>query len=493
MSHVSSSATQQAIIRRLTRRYLLALSILAVLTVLGHLSVQLLLTQQKSDASLIDTAAMQVSLSERLSKDTLVIQEAKDNATRELYASDLAAVVSQWRHTRLALQNGDAALGLPGHNSPQVAALFRQTAPHVEHMLDAATNILAIISSQRPGTTAESIAIPANVQTILLEGPDFTQGMSAIIAEYKREAVGHITTLQFIEWLQLGAVLVALVLLALVLFRPVTAQVGTSVGELVRAQEREHELAALKDMFIMDANHELRTPIMSLYNNLEILQMLGDDAKPEQRAQILEQAIASGDTVLRLLTNVLDTSVLEGRAPRLELGAIILAPLVRQVLETLDPREVGLADLPRAEYEARPVSVSIEPELTVLADEGRLRQILINLLANALKYSAFGTPIEVRASLRSDGQSGELAQISVSDRGLGVPPSDVHKLFHRFVRLQRDIAGPVRGTGLGLYLCRVLVEAMGGQIWVESTGIPGEGSTFSFTLPLARRTVSAHS
>jgi len=71
----------------------------------------------------------------------------------------------------------------------------------------------------------------------------------------------------------------------------------------------------------------------------------------------------------------------------------------------------------------------------------------------------------------------------VRDRGLGIPQRDVAKLFERFVRLERDIAGPARGTGVGLYMCRMLVEAMGGRIWVESSGVPGEGSTFSFVLP----------
>ncbi len=72
-----------------------------------------------------------------------------------------------------------------------------------------------------------------------------------------------------------------------------------------------------------------------------------------------------------------------------------------------------------------------------------------------------------------------------------MPPRDVHKLFNRFVRLERDIAGPVRGTGVGLYMCRVLIEAMGGRIWVDSAGIPGEGSTFSFLLPAASREPAA--
>ncbi len=138
----------------------------------------------------------------------------------------------------------------------------------------------------------------------------------------------------------------------------------------------------------------------------------------------------------------------------------------------------------------------------VWADEGRVRQVLVNLIANALKYSAPGTPITLSASTLEDQQghrslrsvtarprsqravAAHMVCVSIRDMGLGVPPRDASKLFNRFVRLERDISGPVRGTGVGLYLCRVLIEAMGGRIWVESTGVPGEGATFSFTLPL---------
>jgi signal transduction histidine kinase len=491
ISDVSSGTPQQSVMRRLTQRYALALGIVAMLTILGQVSVQLPLAQQKSDARVINTAALQVTLSERLAKDALAIETVKDASSRATFTSELISALAQWQRTQVGLQRGDPSLGLPGNSSPQVSRLYQQIAPDVTDMLDAATEMVVVLESQPPVPLPDAPSLSdqvlASVSTLLADQPAFTKGMNAIIAQYQREAEGRVAALQTIGLILLGVVLVVL---ALVVFRPVTSQVGESVAELVRARERERELAALKDQFIIDANHELRTPIMALYNNLEILQALGDRAQPDQRTRVLQRAITSGDAVLRLLTSVLDTGALEGRAPKLDLVAVPLAPMIRQVLETFDPREIGEPGLPQSEYEGRPVTVNISTELTVVADEGRLRQILINLLANALKYSSPGTPIEIRGGSRGSGQGEELARISVSDKGLGVPPRDVHKLFNRLVRLERDIAGPVRGTGVGLYMCRVLVEAMGGQIWVESRGIPGEGSTFSFTLPLARSIVA---
>jgi signal transduction histidine kinase len=270
----------------------------------------------------------------------------------------------------------------------------------------------------------------------------------------------------------------------------------SSIVAAAQAFTRERELDALKDQFIIDANHELRTPLMALYGSVELLATYGDRASPEQQDRLVQRALTSGDRVLRLLSNVLDAGVIEAQAPRLSLKPFELAPVVISVLETFDPREIGEPRLEPRAHADRAVTVDIPPVLGVVADEDRVRQVLINLLSNALKYSEPDTPLTIAAKVLPPVQTNHgvfgrrrahatagMVQVSVRDHGLGIPPREVSKLFNRFVRLERDITGPVRGTGVGLYVCRVLVEAMGGSIWVESTGIRGEGSTFSFTLP----------
>jgi signal transduction histidine kinase len=263
-----------------------------------------------------------------------------------------------------------------------------------------------------------------------------------------------------------------------------------------RAFARERELVALKDQFIIYANHELRTPIMALSANVQLLEKLGDRAGEEYRVRVLARASQASRAVQQLLHSVLDAGALESGLPPLAIEPVTLLPLIRDVAETFDPQEIGESGLEGVGEQSRALTLQIPADLKVQADPGRLRQILLNLLTNALKYSAQGTAIAIHAAPldaqtrartghRRSGIGARQVCISVQDQGLGVPPQDAHKLFNRFVRLERDISGPIRGTGVGLYLCRQLVEAMGGRIWVESTGVEGQGSAFRFTLPLA--------
>jgi signal transduction histidine kinase len=117
----------------------------------------------------------------------------------------------------------------------------------------------------------------------------------------------------------------------------------------------------------------------------------------------------------------------------------------------------------------------------VKTDPARLRQVLLNISTNALKYSPSSTPLMFTAQLVAD--SIPSVRISIVDKGNGITPEEQGHLFERFVRLERDINSPVRGSGLGLYISRRLIEALGGKIWIESSGIPGEGSTFHIQLP----------
>lgn len=261
------------------------------------------------------------------------------------------------------------------------------------------------------------------------------------------------------------------------------------LGDVRIAYAREKELEQLKDQFLANVNHELRTPVMALQGYLELARELGTRGETARQDQMLRRGTEAAEHLAGIVKGVLNIRRVEADAASFASRAFALRPAVVQAATLLDPREGG--------EQPRDLHVRVGPDLRVVADETRVRQVLINLLSNAVKYSPAGSPIEVtaRAEVATDGhgahprpgrrrQARPMVRLAVSDHGHGIPPEQLPLVFGRFVRLERDIASTVSGTGLGLAICQSYVEAMGGHIWAESAG-EGTGATFVFTLPAA--------
>ncbi len=242
------------------------------------------------------------------------------------------------------------------------------------------------------------------------------------------------------------------------------------------AHQRLQELDQFKDQFMATASHELRTPLTAVQGYIELIVQYEDMLPPEQRKEFLLKAQRSCNELVVLLQNVMDASQLEieGRMRPSHIEAIRVQEMLDSVITLIEPHLTK---------EQREVRLAVPSQLAVYADAGRLRQVLLNLSINALKYSSPSTPITFSAYATFD--SARSVIMKVADKGKGIPPREQAHLFERFVRLESDINSSVRGSGLGLYISRRLVETMEGKIWIESSGIPGEGSTFYIQLPLA--------
>ncbi len=234
------------------------------------------------------------------------------------------------------------------------------------------------------------------------------------------------------------------------------------------AYERLKELDKLKDQFIMTASHELRTPLTAVQGYIELLQNYNERLSTEERASFIAKAQRGCDELTLMVGNIMDASRVEVDIQEVSITTVPLAASVTHVLEIME----GVT-----RREKRRVELTIADDIVVEADELRLRQIILNLVGNALKYSQVGSPIEISASVEN-----RVATLRIRDYGRGVPPGEQIRLFERFVRLERDMNSPVRGAGLGLAITKQLVEAMGGSIWVESNGEEGKGSVFAFSL-----------
>ncbi|MBA3825440.1 MAG: HAMP domain-containing histidine kinase [Ktedonobacterales bacterium] len=249
------------------------------------------------------------------------------------------------------------------------------------------------------------------------------------------------------------------------------AQALAELGTIRTAYERAQRLDELKDQFITHVNHELRTPIMTMQGIIEFLQAARKTMPAEQETQLFAQASRNADRLVEMLSSILDVRKITREGPLSQAEMIDLSAALKQAREVVDP--LG----------QRAFRTNVAPHLAAWADPQLAQQVLVNLLNNALKYSPASSPVEIWAHPLPEGGMPEKIQVHIRDYGAGIPADQIPLLFHRFVRLPRDMASNIPGSGIGLYLSKAFTEAMGGRIWVESAGIPGEGSDFILELP----------
>ncbi|WP_425430124.1 sensor histidine kinase [Cystobacter ferrugineus] len=237
-------------------------------------------------------------------------------------------------------------------------------------------------------------------------------------------------------------------------------------AERERLLREAHEAIRIRDDFLSIASHELKTPLTPLKLHLQLLEQRRASGKPLQ-PHLPRKALAQVDRLSGVISDMLDSSRIQAGLLELECEPLSLQELVRGALEDFRPH---CLEHP-LEYE------ECARRLVVRGDRCRLEQVVANLLENARKYSPLKGPIRVTLA-----QRGAEALVSVSDRGIGIPVDQQTHLFERFFRARNAPISGFGGLGLGLYICRHLVERHGGRIWVESE--PGLGSTFRFTLPV---------
>jgi len=236
------------------------------------------------------------------------------------------------------------------------------------------------------------------------------------------------------------------------------------------AYDQQLQLNQLKDHFITHVSHELRTPLTVLGGYLELLKAQDEGLNSMMQSQLLTEAITSHEELVHLVNRVLEATTIAKELPSVHCEVIPVRRVVQEVLADLNP----------ADAQSYTICLQIAEQVMVWADPQYLRQVIGHLLSNVFKYVPKQTQISIETSQPAPSSP---VCLSVQDAGPGIPPEEMPLLFEKCVRLKRDLAGPTPGMGLGLSICKHLVEAMGGQIWVESSGRMGEGSRFCLTLP----------
>lgn len=254
---------------------------------------------------------------------------------------------------------------------------------------------------------------------------------------------------------------------------PVLDADGGSVGWMITLRDvtEERELQQMRDDLTRMIVHDLRSPLSAIFSGLELLsEMLPEEGYAGPMLDAVSASQHSCIKLLNLVNTLLDISKMEAGQMTMSLQPADLAELVGHAVDWLSPL---------AQAQGIRVVSHVSENWLVLADDEKVGRLLTNLLDNALKFTPAGGQVAVTAE-RAPGEEG-FVRCAVHDTGPGVPPEYRERIFDRFVQVKGP-RGRRRGTGLGLTFCKLVVEAHGGRIWVESE--EGKGSTFYFTLPM---------
>jgi signal transduction histidine kinase/CheY-like chemotaxis protein len=426
----------------------------------------------ESDARLVNIAGRQRMLSQRVvGKAMLAVSSLRvgDRPAAEAAASDLCAAASVWRASQTALETRDGAVGLGGANSPASISLFAAMGgAHRELLADADTVVTEVRAAVPAMTGAELNGI---VSRMARYADLYLPIMNEAVLVYEQEARERVASLQ--RWQRgLGAgVLILIGVSCACIFEPLIRAYASAGRALAQSAERAESASEAKSAFLANMSHEIRTPMTAI---MGFSKLIADDpdGSLENLGEWSRTIEVNAKHLLGLINDVLDVSKVE--AGRMTVERI-----------PTDPARVAeeVASLMRVEASKKDVDLKVVYDTTIppriASDPLRLRQVLVNVVGNAVKFTGEGS-VTVRVSCDPER---ETLMYRIEDTGIGLTPEQLARIerFDAFVQADESTTRQFGGTGLGLRLCKTLLELLGGEIAIESEY--GTGTVFTVTLP----------
>lgn len=455
---------------RLRRVYRLAFALIACLVLLSQFVVQRAIKRQATDAPVLKLAGQQETLAQKLCKDSLELSVATlpEKITEKLAQIRIGLEALQRVHA--GLQHGDTGLELPGQNSPRITALFASIDPSFQAMTQATEKVLDAIRNV-PMTKPERFRVSWNTTKLATNSETFARGMQQIVAAYEMEAKARITAMQRLELALMSITLVALLVEAVLVFKPATQTIRRQMGDLeqqavdLRKARQAAEVASrAKTCFLTNMSHEIRTPMSAITGYAD--QLRDPHLPASERARYADKINTSGHHLLALINNILELASSETA----QLVAHPVQCSARQIVFDV------VSELsPRAKEKGLKLSVACRGNLpvSIQTDPARLKAILTQLIDNAIKFTDEG---HVTIAVSLPDPAVERLRFEVSDTGRGISHEHQRRLFLAFTQSDESLTRRDGGLGIGLILAKRMAEALGGDMAVDSE--PNHGSTF---------------
>ena len=445
--------------------YIFFISTIIVLILVSQVIVHFSLNAHELSGTEINIASRQKSLVSQMAKTVLEIENcvAKSENPKEKIR-EYKKHYQKWDVSHKGLVSGNAEYGLSGINPSEVTALYDECLQYYVALNKASKALLALDES-----SANEATLAPQIQIIRNNEEPYRETMNRVIHQYMEGNRDEVSNAKLLGWLLSVLTVLVMILSFSFVIRPLLRRLQNQNLELQKLNASLEKTNQVKSDFLANMSHEIRTPMNGVIGMSSILRRTKLDEEQQEYVQTIN---SSAESLLVIINDILDYSKIEAGKLELHSESFCIMDTVEEVIDILKPS---------AHSKKLELITYIHPDVPaeIVADSHRLKQVLINLVNNAIKFTAQG---EVLLEIELVNSQENFLQLKflVKDTGIGIDQEQIQSLFSSFTQADSSTTRKYGGTGLGLAICKDIVHLMGGRIWVDSK--LGKGSSFQFTI-----------